>query len=191
MKKLFGIFLILALAVFMTACRVDGSLEASIPTSTAIPATTAPTKLPLEGSLEEIIKDIYAQQPVEFDVVTVRVDITDTEWSLISYTGLSSNEQITEAFASEAMIGAIPYSLVLVRVKDAADAEAVAQQMKEGIDPRKWICVEANDLKVAGYCDVVMLVMVSSDYAEDGISAQAMVDAFQAVCGSTLDFTIS
>lgn len=79
MKKLFGIFLILALAVFMTACRVDGSLEASIPTSTAIPATTAPTKLPLEGSLEEIIKDIYAQQPVEFDVVTVRVDITDTE----------------------------------------------------------------------------------------------------------------
>lgn len=144
-------------------------------------------KAPLTDSLEQIIDNIYAQQPVEFFVGTMPVDITDTEWSLKSFTGLDNADLITEAAASEAMIGSIPYSLVLVRVKDAANAKTVAQQMKDGIDQRKWICVEADDLLVSGYCDVVMLVMVSS--ASD-LTAQAMTDAFAKVCGGELDFTI-
>ena len=47
-------------------------------------------------------------------------------WLLKSSTGLDSAEEISEAAVSEAMIGSIPYSMVLVRVKDAANARAVA-----------------------------------------------------------------
>lgn len=189
MKKLLA--LILALALFMAGCAAGTGTETVPPTTAETePATTAaPEKVPLTDSLETVIENIYAQHSVEFAVGTMPVDITDTEWSLKAYTGLESNELILEAAASEAMIGAIPYSLVLVRVKDAADAQTVAQQMKAGIDPRKWICVEADDLKAAGYCDVVMLVMVGSNYAES-VTAQDMVDAFQAVCGGELDFVL-
>ena len=59
--------------------------------------------------------------------------------------------------------------------------------MKAGVDPRKWICVEADDLKVAGRADVVMLVMVNS--AND-MTAQSFVDAFQKTVGGTLDFVL-
>lgn len=88
------------------------------------------------------------------------------------------------------MISSIAYSLVLVRVEDAKNAQSIAQQMKDGINPQKWVCVEADDLAVCGYGDVVMLIMVASDFAGDGITAQAMVDAFQSVCGGKLDFTL-
>lgn len=91
---------------------------------------------------------------------------------------------------SEPMISSIAYSLVLVRVEDAKNAQSIAQQMKDGINPHKWVCVEADDLAVCGYGDVVMLIMVSSDFAGDGITAQALVDAFQSVCGGKLDFTL-
>ena len=59
--------------------------------------------------------------------------------------------------------------------------------MASSIDQRKWMCVEADDLQVAGWGDVVMLIMVSSD---SGLTSQSYVDAFAEVCGAEPDFTI-
>ena len=67
------------------------------------------------------------------------------------------------------------------------DVKAIAEGMKNGIDPRKWICVEADDLKVAGFGDVVMLIMVNSD---SGMTAQSFVDAFAKVAGFEAEFVI-
>ena len=185
MKKMISVALILVMTLLMlTGCAADGTTGA-----TAAPATE-PVKPALTDSLETIIGRSYAQQSVEFAIGTIPVDLTDTTedglWALKSYTGLDSADQITEAAVSEAMIGSIPYSLVLVRVADGADAQTVAEAMKAGIDQRKWICVEANSLQVSGYGDVVMLVMIGSDYG----SAQTFTDAFRTVCGGELDFTI-
>ena len=196
MKKTITMFLILALTIAALA-----GCSAGKPAETTAPATEAPTEAPtdapkpaLEGTLEEMIDRIYAQQSVEFMVGTMPLDLTDTSedglWALKNGTGLDSAADITEAVTSEAMIGSIPYSLVLVRVADAANAQSVAEAMKSGIDPRKWICVEADDLKVCGYGDVVMLVMIGSQYAESGLTAQSFVDAFETVCGGSLDFVL-
>ena len=196
MKKTISMFLILALAIAALA-----GCSAGKPAETTAPATEAPTEAPtdapkpaLEGTLEEMIDRIYAQQSVEFMVGTMPLDLTDTSedglWALKNGTGLDSAADITEAVTSEAMIGSIPYSLVLVRVADAANAQSVAETMKSGIDPRKWICVEADDLKVCGYGDAVMLVMIGSQYAENGLTAQSFVDAFETVCGGSLDFVL-
>ena len=173
MKKIVTLLLALVMVVSVAGC-----------------AAKETEKTPLTAKLEGIVNSIYEAHPVELNVVTIPVDITDTEWALKSYTGLSSGEKIKEAVVSEPMIGSIPYSMVLVRVNDAADAMAVAEEMKAGIDPRKWICVEADDLMVSGYCDVVMLVMVGSSYADSGLTAQAITDAFAGVCGGELDFSI-
>ncbi len=139
----------------------------------------------LEGkSLSEIVDLIYAEKEPGIMVETMDVNIEDSEF--LKYdTGLSSSDKITAAAVSEAMIGSQAYSMVLVRVADEKDSESVANEMKEGINPAKWICVQADDLKVAVYRDVVMLIMVSSQLA-DTVTAQEIVDAYKTVCGGEI-----
>ena len=119
------------------------------------------------------------------------IDLTDTSedgmWSIKSFTGLEDVSMLTEAAAYEPMMGSLAFSMVMVRTAEGADTRAVAESMKSGVDPRKWICVEADDLKVAGIGDVVMLIMVSTT---GDMTAQSFVDAFQSVAGRTCDFVI-
>ena len=105
------------------------------------------------------------------------------------YTGTDDTSAIKEIAVSEAMVGAIPYSLVLARVNDESKATEIAQTMFDNIDTRKWLCVEADDLKVAVCGDTVMLIMIGSQYAETATS-QEIVDAFESVCGGSLTTVI-
>ena len=182
MKKFIAMALVLALSLSLVACGGDAQ------------PTEAPTEAPkpaLEGTMEENLNKIVELQPVEFMGGVMPVDVADTSedglWAIKYFTGLDNAENITEAAVFEPMMGSIAFSMVMVRLTEGADAKAVAEAMKAGIDTRKWICVEADDLMVAGYGDVVMLIMVSS---ENGMTAQSYVDAFKSVCGAELDFTI-
>ena len=144
----------------------------------------------LEGTPAEIIEKIYAQKSVEFAPMTLTPDDPDfgAMWDWYYYTGLADGSKVKEAAVSEPMIGSIAFSLVVLRVNDAADAKTVALEMKDNINTRKWMCVEAGDLQVAGFGDVVMLIMVDESF--DSIASQDFVDAFKAVCGTDLDFTV-
>lgn len=159
----------------------------------AAPETEAPTEaaVSVEGTMEELLNKIIEKQPVEFMGGTIPVDLTDTSedglWAVKYYTGLDSTENITEVGVYEPMMGSIAFSMVMVRAKDSLGLKSLAESMKAGIDTRKWICVEADDLQVVGYGDVVMLIMVDSN---TGMTSQAFVDAFAAVCGAELDFAI-
>lgn len=186
MKKMIAMLLVLVMALSMIACGNEK------PADTTAGTTAAPAKVPLTDRLTTVIEKITTEQPVEFAPMTLELDLTDTsEDSLgtLKYnTGLDNADMIKEAAVFEPMMGSIAFSMVLVRVNDAADAETVAEQMKANIDPRKWVCVEANDILVAGYCDVVMFIMLDSS---SGLTAQSFVEAFQTVCGAELDFVLN
>ena len=145
----------------------------------------------LSGTMEETVTKIMAENPAEFMGGTVVLNLADTTedglWALKSYTGLTSGEKITDAAVYEPMTGSQAFSLVLVRVAASANPKEVAQQMKDNIDTRKWICAQADQVMVAGYGDVVMFIMVDSQL---GKTAQSYVDAFEKVCGSKPDFTL-
>lgn len=182
MKKFVSLALVAVLSLSVLAgC---GSKPAPQPT------TEAP-KVSVEGTMEELLNKVVEENPVEFMGGTMPIDLTDTSedglWAIKNATGLDSPEQITEAAVFEPMIGSIAFSMVMVRTAEGTDAKAVAQSMKDGIDTRKWICVEANDVLVAGYSDVVMFIMLDNG---GGMSAQSFVDAFQKVVGAELDFVI-
>lgn len=81
---------------------------------------------------------------------------------------------------SEAMIGSQAYSLVLVQVNDEKDSSSVGDEMLNGIDQRKWICVEADDIQVTSQGDVILLIMVSSTM-KDTVTSQEIVNAFEQV----------
>jgi len=147
-------------------------------------------KPPVADRMETVANAIIEKNPVEFAGGIVPVDLADkTEdglWAITYNTGLENGEKLSDIAVYEPMMGSIAFSMVLVRVKDAADAKAVAQQMNDNIDTRKWICAEANEKMVVGYGDVVMLIMLDN---AGGMSAQSFVDAFKEVCGQP-DFTV-
>ncbi len=172
MKKLIAMILVLAMAVSMVAC---GGKKAT----------------PLAGTMEENVLKVMEIAPVEFMGGTIPVDLTDTsedgKWAVQYFTGLADASKITDVSVYEPMTGSQAFSLVMVRTAEGADTKAVAEEMKSGIDPRKWICVGADEVMAAGYADTVMFIMVDSQL---GLSAQSYVDAFKSVCGADLDFTI-
>jgi hypothetical protein len=148
-------------------------------------------KTPLTGTMEENVNKIMEQNPAQFMGGQVPVDLQDTTAegleALKSFTGLDNPEKIKDIAVYEPMMGSQAFSLVLVRVTDSADAKGIAQQMKDNINPRKWICAMADQVMAAGYGDVVMFVMLDSQL---GLTAQSYVDTFASICGGKLDFTI-
>ena len=179
MKKMISMLLALVMVLSLTACGGNNT-----------PATEAPTEaaVSVEGTMEELLNQVIEIQPVEFMGGAMAIDLSDTSedglWMIKNYTGLDSAESITEAAFYEPMMGSIPYSMVMVRVAADAGVGTVAEGMKNGIDTRKWICVEADDLQVVSYGDVVMLIMVGSD---TGMTSQSFVDAFQKVCANQFE----
>lgn len=174
MKKMIALVLVMALSLTLAAC---GGKTAD--------------KTPLAGTMEENVVKVMEASPVEFMVGPMPVDLTDTsedgKWALSYFTGLQDAAKITDVCVYEPMMGSQAFSLVMVRVAEGADSKAVAQEMKDNIDPRKWICVGADEVMAAGYADTVMLIMVDSQM---GLSAQSYIDAFKGICGADLDFTI-
>lgn len=206
MKK----FLAMLLALVMVAAVFTGCATTTAPkeTTKATEATDDTTLQEPSGDdveftepvggeeqltgLDATITAIAEKSPVEFMAGIIPVDVTDTTeeglWALKAYTGLSSADKLTAAVAYESMMGSQAFSLVLVQVKDAADAQTVAQEMKDNIDMRKWVCVGADEIAVAGSGDVVMLIMVDS--ANLGLKTESFVTAFTEVMGGQVDFTI-
>lgn len=136
--------------------------------------------------LKDILAAVYEEKSPEFPLLDTAVDLTNAD-AVTYYTGLSKedSEKVKEVLASESAMGSQAYSLVLLRLNDAKEAEAVASAVKKGINPAKWICVEADDLRVCAHGDVVMLVMISSVFA-DSITAEQLTEAFKTVAGGNL-----
>ncbi|MBU5333051.1 hypothetical protein KQI61_12670 [Anaerocolumna aminovalerica] len=141
-----------------------------------------------DKDLLAIIKKIYEIKEPGLMLDNKSVDLSNED-SVKYYTGLSDSSKVKKIAASEAMILSHAYSLVLVQLNDASDAEKVAKEMLNGIDTRKWICVGADDLQVVSRDDVIMLFMVSSTL-EENVTSQQIVDAFKEVSGGKLDIEL-
>ena len=180
MKKVFVLFCAAALAASLVACGSESSSPASTPTPTPepTPAVTPDPNAP-DAELSALVDSIYAEYEVPIMTVVTAVDVNDSTW-IKPYTGLDDGSQLDAAVVSESAIGSQAYNLVLARVADGVDAAQVADQMAAGIDPRKWVCVAADDIMVGSAGNIAMLVMVDSQL---DISAQSIADAFVKVEG--------
>ncbi len=161
--KLFTKWLPLMLAMLLTlsACRTRETVGDADPTKTDDGAvTTAPnggSTDPLgELSLKEIYDDFISEVEAELPSLTeTAVNRDNFEY----YFGVKKTSDVTETFVSEPGIGSIPFGISLLRVKDGVDADKLAGQMKSGINPRRWVCVEASYAEVAVRGNVILLVL--------------------------------
>lgn len=202
MKKAM-ICLSLLAALALTAC--GGSQEAAEATPTPMPddvlnqPATPPeggedmTATPEEGEtptadaeLSAMVDDLYAAYPVELMMMTTSaVDLSDESW-LTYNTGLTSEQGalVDAGVLSESMTGSQAYSLVLLRVKDEADAQTIADAVLNNVQMNKWVCTMADKARVVTFGDKVLFVMSNSELAD----VDALIDAAPEALGVTFDY---
>ena len=118
----------------------------------------------VKGTLEEIMEKVYADVPEDQrPMMLENVEVTDKNVDM--YLGTKDIE-FEEALASESMTGSIAHSVVLVRVKDSANVEVIKEKIEESVNPRKWICVEAEDVEVESQGNLIILIMSSETTTE-------------------------
>ena len=116
--------------------------------------------------LTKFVDELYEGNENLFpSLMTQAIDISDVE-SVKYMSGLSSVDNIESMVVSEPLMSSQAYSLVLVKVKSGADADAIAKEMSENIDMRKWICVSAEVLYATSTEDLAFLVMSSEEMAK-------------------------
>ncbi len=164
MKKILCLVLAFAMALSLAAC--GGNTEPEAPA------------FELTGTLEEISENIYANETVtdEMSIMPAMEIALDDVDGLTYNLGVASADAIERAVISEPMIGSIPYSLALVKAKEGADIDALKNEILNGVNYRKWLCVAAEKIAVVNCGNVIMMIMAGEEIV-DGIIA-----AFSTVC---------
>ncbi len=139
MKKILYVFCAIALCLTLVGC---GNKENEVKN--------------IEGSLPEIMEKLY--EGISEDELPMMVQNTELNSENFEYYAFA-DVKYKEAIASESMTGSIAHSVVLIRLEDASDAESAVADIKEKADPRKWICVEAENTYVLSKGDLVVLIM--------------------------------
>ena len=104
------------------------------------------------------VKDVYPQglMSMHFEVkdgkhLVMGEEMPAEEFGafLASFIGADAGEiGVTEAIVCEPMMSSKAHSVAVIRVKDGADVEFAKKEIKEKVNPAKWICVSVNPLNV-------------------------------------------
>lgn len=190
MTKTSLLALAMAAALSLAACGASSQSTTATPAPTATPETStaedgvsddmgvAEVAEP-DSELSSMVDSIYEAYPVELMMMqTTAIDLKDETW-LTYNTGLSAEEAalVDAGVKSESMTGSQAYTLVLLRVKDAADAQTVADTMLDKMDPARWVCVMADKMRVATFDDKVLFVMTDSELTDIDALFAAVPDA--------------
>ena len=93
------------------------------------------------------------------------IDVKDAD-SVKMITGLENGDKLEYLVASEPMISSQAYSLILAKVNKGENANEVAKNIFESVNPSKWICVSAEKIYATNSGDVVFVIMSSEEWAK-------------------------
>ncbi|CUH92742.1 hypothetical protein [Herbinix luporum] len=163
MKRTFLLILAMVTVFSFTACKKTNEKSVN-----------------LEGSLEEIMDKIYETADLDNDfreyVNNDGLERKEVNTENAEYYLGKSDIEFEEAIADEPMIQPGAFSLVLVRAKEGADIEKIKTDIKDNVNPMKWVCVGVSEENVIvdSIGDIIFLVMSDNQ-------AQALHNAFLAL----------
>ena len=148
------LIMLLASTMLLTAC--NKAAETTAATTTALQqgdVTAAPEDTrSLQEIYDDFMKDVTAELPM---LAQQKVPNGSYEY----YFGIKKPSSAKEALVSEPMVGSIPFAVTLLKVDPSADANALAQEIKDKVDPRRWVCVTASYVETAVKGNVILLVL--------------------------------
>ena len=117
----------------------------------------------IDGNLEDLMSKVYdGIKEEELPMMLQNIKLTEED---IEYYIGTKDIKWEEAIASESGIGSIAHSVVLIRMDKSAtekDIEDAKKKIKENANPRKWLCVEAENVVVETNGDLIILIMSDS-----------------------------
>ena len=109
------------------------------------------------GSVTEIMDKLYAGiKDEEKPMMLTNMELNEENFESFAFV---KDVKYKEAVASESGVGSIAHSVVLIRLENSADANKLVNDIKANANPRKWICVEAENVIVKAKGDLVVLIM--------------------------------
>ena len=135
------------------------------PFSIVMPPPNVTGQLHMGHALDSTLQDILTS--ITKDVA----DLPDTETTALTkdnfeYFAFTAMPDGVEAIAADALINAVPHSVVLMRAQDAETAKKLAADVEANLNPAKWVCVEAEKTAVLVHNCTVLLVMSWSNVTD-------------------------
>lgn len=117
----------------------------------------------VEGNVEKLISKVY--EGIDSDNLPMMLgNIELTEENETSYIG-EADIEYKEAIASESSVGSIAHSVVLIRMNEDVteeEIESAKKELKENVNPRKWLCVGVEEVRVESNGDLILVVLNDS-----------------------------
>lgn len=156
MKKIISLVLAAALMLVLVACGGNTSSK-------------------LDGMTpQQVIDKVYEGVDQNLIPMVGSVDIDSTnETYYLGAAGLSYES----AVASEALINAVPFSLCVIKMKDGANVDAAKTEIKNNVNPNKWICVGVDAKNVVVDSSGSYIILILSD------DSAAFHDSFNKLVG--------
>ncbi len=123
----------------------------------------------VEGTLTEIAEKIYENLPEDNTPMGLtHMELNDE--NIENFIGTKDIEY-KEALAVESQVGSIAHSTVLIRAKKDADVEAIKKEIKEKVNPRKWVCVgvEDDDVIIKNKGDLIIVIIIEDEVGRESI----------------------
>lgn len=145
---------------------VENEVQTGTVEDTNFNENTEPINVQSVQDLTALVDKVYEGLELFPSLATMELDLTDMD--MVTYeTGLTSVEDVDGIVVSAPMMSSQAYSMILVKAKDASKADAIAKEMKDNVDPNKWICVSAEKVYATSCGNVAFLVMTNADMADD------------------------
>lgn len=136
LKNILGVVGVLVVALMLVGCGKEANVA---------------------GSLTEIMEKLYTGvKDEEKPMMLTNIELNEENFEGFAFV---KDVKYKGAIASESGVGSIAHSVVLIRLENSADASNLVKEIKANANPRKWICVEAENVIVKSKGDLVMLIM--------------------------------
>lgn len=134
-----------------------------------------------EDAISFIDVNVYSQcyDSLPMSVVTNALPLDDMD-TITHNTGLTDLTGVTDIIISESMVGSIAYSLVMVRT-DGTNTDDIQTALEEQINPQKWLCVWADQIRTIRLDNDIILVMANADNGNMKPVMDAIVSAAEGV----------
>ena len=122
----------------------------------------------LSEDLTKVLEKIYETADLDKDFKESLQYYQTVELNEENIKGYLENTDVkfTEGICSAPMMSSIPYELILLKVDENSDIDAIKSSIKENANPRKWLCVEAEEVIVESIDNTILFLMANKTEAD-------------------------